>query len=164
MADEILWLVNGREVGRSAPVKAIATLDIPYEKGTIEAVAYKNGAECGRSSLHTVGTPAKLSVTPETIALKADNRDLCYFDITITDANGDRIPDAKTKLRCIVNGGSLLGIFSGDPANDDQYGSDTCHAYEGRAVAIVRASRPGNVRLIVLSEELASASASVKAE
>ena len=164
VADEIQWLVNGREVGRSAPVKAIATLDIPYEKGTIEAVAYKNGAECGRSSLHTVGTPAKLSVTPETTALKADNRDLCYFDITITDANGDRIPDAKNKLRCIVNGGSLLGIFSGDPANDDQYGSDTCHAYEGRAVAIVRASRPGNVRLIVLSEELASASASVKAE
>ena len=164
VADEIVWYVNGREVGRSAPVKAIATMDIPYEKGTIEAVAYKNGTECGRSSLHTVGTPAKLAVTPETTALKADNRDLCYFDITITDAKGDRIPDAKNKLRCIVNGGSLLGIFSGDPANDDQYGSDTCHAYEGRAVAIVRASRPGDVRLIVMSDGLASASSSVKAE
>ena len=57
-----------------------------------------------------------------------------------------------------------MGIFSGAPSNDDQYGSDFCHAYEGRAVAIVRASRPGDVRLIVLSEGLVSVSASVTAE
>ncbi len=164
VADEIVWFVNGREVGRSTPVKAIATLDIPYEKGTIEVVAYKNGAECGRSALHTVGTATKLSVVPETATLKADNRDLCYFDITITDANGDRIPDAQNQLRCLVTGGTLLGIFSGDPANDDQYGSDTCHAYEGRAVAIVRANKPGQVRLLVLSDGLASDRGIVTAE
>ena len=164
MADEIVWLVNGREVGRSTPVKAIATLDIPYEKGTIEAVAYQNGIECGRSSLHTVGTAANLSVVPETNTLKADNRDLCYFDITITDENGDRIPDAKNQLRCLVTGGTLMGVFSGDPANDDQYGSDTCHAYEGRAVAIVRANRPGTVKVLVLSDGLASDCGTVVAE
>ena len=164
VADEILWLVNGREVGRSTPVKAIATMDIPYEKGTVEAIAYKNGVECGRSALHTVGAVSKITVLPETDRLQADNRDLCYFDITVADANGNRIPDAKNQLRCLVTGGSLLGVFSGDPANDDQYGSDTCHAYEGRAVAIVRANRPGKVNVVVLSEGLASGHGTVTAE
>ena len=164
MADEIAWYVNGREVGRSVPVKAIATMDIPYEKGEISVIAYKNGAECGRSSLHTVGTASRIAVTPETDSLKADNRDLCYFDISIVDMNGERIPDAKTPLRCLVTGGTLLGVFSGDPANEDQYGSDACHAFEGRAVAIVRTDRPGKVNVMVLSEDLASGYASVMAE
>ena len=138
--------------------------DIPYEKGTVEAIAYKNGVECGRSALHTVGAVSKITVLPETDRLQADNRDLCYFDITVADANGNRIPDAKNQLRCLVTGGSLLGVFSGDPANDDQYGSDTCHAYEGRAVAIVRANRPGKVNVVVLSEGLASGHGTVTAE
>ena len=150
-------LVEGRKC-------IIGGVDIPYEKGEITAVAYKNGAECGRSSLRTVGAASAITVTPETDSLKADGRDLCYFDISIADASGDRIPDAKNPLRCLVQGGSLLGVFSGDPANDDRYGSDTCHAYEGRAVAIVRASKPGRVSVVVLSEGLASGFAAVTAE
>ena len=38
------------------------------------------------------------------------------------------------------------------------------HAYEGRAVAIVRANQPGNVKVLVLSDGLASASATVTAQ
>ena len=57
-----------------------------------------------------------------------------------------------------------MGIFSGDPANDDQYGSDTCHAYEGRAVAIVMADRPGTVRLTVESPGLADGCDTVRAD
>lgn len=163
-ADEIVWYVNGREVGKSVPEKAIATMDIPYEKGEISVIAYKNGAECGRSSLQTVGSPAAVKVAAETDSLTADNRDLCYFDITITDADGSRIPDAKNALYCSVEGGSLMGIFSGDPKNDDRYGSNACHAFEGRAVAIVRTNKPGQVRITVISDGLAAGSASVTAE
>jgi beta-galactosidase len=164
VADEIVWFVNGREVGRSVPEKAIATLEIPYEKGEISVIAYKNGAECGRSSLHTVGAPAALRVEAETQTLKADNRDLCYFDITLVDANGDRVPHVKNELHCAVEGGTLMGIFSGDPANDDQYGSPVCHAFEGRAVAIVRTATPGDVTLTVISDGLKTGIATVTAE
>ena len=164
VADEIVWFVNGREVGRSTPVKAIATLDIPYEKGEISVIAYKDGTECGRSSLHTVGAPAAIRVEAESQTLKADHRDLCYFDIFITDANGDRIPHAKDELHCAVEGGTLMGIFSGDPANDDQYGSSVCHAYEGRAVAIVRTNTPGEVTVTVIADGLKTGLATVVAE
>jgi len=126
-------------------------------------IAYKNGEECGRSSLRTVGAPAGIRVEPETASLAADNRDLCYFDITVTDADGNRIPDAKNEVHCAVKGGTLMGIFSGDPANEDRYGSDTCHTFEGRALAIVRTNTPGEVRVTVVGHGLCPGSAAVTA-
>ena len=163
-ADEIVWYLNGREVGRSTPVEATVRLEIPYEKGELAVTAYKNGEICGSSFLHTVGQPTQVLVEAETPAIRADARDLCYFDITIADENGHRVPDQKSLLRASVEGGKLLGIFSGDPANDDQYGSDTCHAYEGRAVAIVMTDQFGTVRLTVTSPGLADGCDTVRAD
>ena len=163
-ADEIVWFLNGREIGRSTPIESIATLDILYEKGELAVVAYKNNEICGTSCLHTAGKPTQVLVKAESSTFKADARDLCYFDITIADENGHRVPDAKPLLHATVEGGKLLGIFSGDPANEDQYGSDTCHAYEGRAIAIVMTDQPGNIKLTVTSQGLLDGSHMIKAE
>lgn len=162
-ADEIEWILNGNCLGRSTTVQAISTIDIPYEPGTLEAIAYKNGNVVGRSSLRTVGEAASLKVVPESTSFKADNRDLCYFDITITDKDGNRVPNAQNELVCLVDGGELMGIFSGDPKNEDEYTSRVCHAFEGRAVAIVRTKNEGKVTLTVGSTGLLSGSATASA-
>lgn len=162
-ADEVEWFINGRSLGRSKPEKAIAYMDVPYEKGELSVVSYKDGGEWGRAALHTVGKPNGVSVAAETGEINADNRDLCYFDISVVDEKGDRVPDAKTRLTCIVEGGELMGIFSGDPKNEDQYGSDVCHAFEGRAVAIVRTAKPGEVTITVGGEGLIAGSCRIKA-
>ncbi len=163
-ADEVVWFVNGVEVGKSVPVKAIATLDIPYEKGEVSVIATKNGVEVGRSALHTVGEAAMITVMPETMELTADGRDLCYIDISLTDASGDRIPDDRRQISCMVEGGILLGVLSGDPANEDQYGSDTCHLYEGRALAVVAADTAGFVKVTVTAEGVCAGTAVVAAK
>ncbi len=163
-ADEIVWFLNGREIGRSTPVEAIATMEIPYEKGELAVVAYKNNEICGTSCLHTAGMSTQVLVKAESSTFKADARDLCYFDITIADENGHRVPDAKSLLHATVEGGKLLGIFSGDPANEDQYGADSCHAYEGRAIAIVMTDQPGNIKLTVTSQGLLDGSHMIKSE
>jgi beta-galactosidase len=111
-----------------------------------------------------VGKAAAVKVEAESTSLKADNRDLCYFDITVTDENGDRIPDAAHELQCLVEGGTLMGIFSGDPCNEDAYGSDTCHAFQGRALAIIRTNTPGEIKVTVRSLSLTAGFASVIAE
>ncbi len=162
-ADEIEWYLNDKLVGRSQTVKAVATLDIPYEKGVLSVIAYKNGKECGRSSLHSVGSPHSIKIIPETNEIKADGRDLCYFDIYVTDSNGDRIPDSKSELCCIVDGGELLGIFSGDPKNEDNYGTNICHAFEGRAVAVVKTKTSGELTITVGADKLNSGKATIKA-
>ena len=73
-------------------------MDIPYEPGEISVIAYKDGRVVGTSALHTVGEAAAVSLVPERAEFAADRRDLCYIDVTVTDKNGERIPDAKTEL------------------------------------------------------------------
>ena len=113
------------------------------------AVAYKNGAEVNRYSLYTTNSASRIVVTPEAKEFLADNRDLCYFDISITDDVGRLIADAQSEVFCEVAGGELLGIYSGDPCNEDQFTSNVCHTYRGRALAVVRATTPGEVALTV---------------
>ena len=163
-AEEIVWYLNGRELGSSKPEKGIATMDIPYEKGTLSVKALKNGVVCGESSLHTVGEAAQISVEAERTEFTADNLDLCYFRITIQDENGDRVTEAGNELTCLVEGGELMGIFSGDPINEDVYGSNRCHAFDGRALAIVRTKTPGKVTVTVGANGLKTGAASAEAK
>lgn len=162
-ADEVEWFINGRSLGRSEAVKNIAYMDVPYEKGELSVISYKNGEKHGEASLKTVGMAAKLVVVPEKNELRADNRDLCYFDITVTDENGERVPDAIIEISCITDNCELLGIFSGDPKNCDQYGSNICHTFEGRAVAIVKTDCPGEAKITVGGRKISSGSATVSA-
>lgn len=155
-ADKVEWYINGRMVGESVPEKCVARIDTTYEKGNICAIAYKNGAEYAKASLHTTGQPAAINVVPEQEWFVADNRDLCYFDISVADSEGRLISEAENELTCLVQGGELLGIFSANPCSEDCFTSNTCHAFKGRALAVVRTDRKGNVGVLVYGEKLAS--------
>lgn len=162
-ADEVEFRLNGRSLGKASAEKMIARMDVAYEPGCLEAIAYRNGEETGRSKLETTGEAARLLLVSERAEITADNRDLVYADVTITDAQGKRIPAAKTSLRCTVEGGELMGFFSADPANEDEYGSSECHAFKGRAVAVVRAAQPGAIRITVSADGLPEATAEITA-
>ena len=158
-ADEVEFILNGKKIARVKPEKCIASVDIAYEKGELTAVAYKGRAEQSRSVLVTTGDPAKVVAEPEKAAFVADGRDLAYFDIYIVDKNG-RVCDSDREISCIVDGGELLGVYSGEPANTDEYGTNRCHAFHGRALAVVRAAYPGEVTITVGSDGLHASSAS----
>lgn len=164
VADEVKFTLNGKVVGTAKTESGIASLDIPYERGVLKAEAIKGGKVVGNATLKTVGEPNKIHVIPEKDCFSADRRDLCYFQIIIEDEEGNRIPDSKAELSCIVDGAELMCIFSGDPKNEDQYTSNKCHAFEGRALAVVRTANAGDVRIVVGADGLKSGVATVKAE
>ena len=163
-SDEIAWTLNGRALGRTVPEKAVAALEVPYEPGVLTATAYKNGEPCGEASLRTVGRASQVLVRAEMPAFRADGLDLCFFGVTVADESGARVPYAAQELHASVSGGELLAFFSGDPANEDAYGSDTCHAFDGCALAVVRTRTPGDVTVTVVSRALAAGSDTVTAE
>lgn len=163
-ADKIVWYVNDAPVGESVPEKGVASIETVYQKGSITAVAFKEGTECGRYTLCTTGSAAAIDVTAEKASFAADRRDLCYFDISIVDAQGRVVNEAQNEIACTVMNGELLAIFSGDPRNEDQYTSNRCHAFKGRAVAVVRTNTPGTVGVKVYSDGLAAGYACAKAE
>ena len=163
-ADEIVWLLNEKEIGRSIPHKAIASLETVYEKGDLTAVSYKNGKEINKYTLSSTDVASKIVVAPEKSKFTADNRDLCYFNIFITDNEGKLIADDGSEISCEVTGGTLMGIFGGNPCNEDQFTSNKCHVYRGRALAIVRTDKKGEVSINVSSDNLISGVAKAEAK
>ncbi len=163
-ADEIVFLLNGKRVGTSKPEKAIAALDIPYEPGEVTAIAYKNGEMVGRHSLKTTGAPYKVELKPEKDTLVGDNRDLVFVKVTIVDMEGNRVARSEPELTAIVDGGELVAFFGANPANEDDYTTGRAHAFDGRALAVIRAKNPGSVTLTVGTPGLGTGYVTVMAE
>ncbi len=156
-ADEVEFILNGKSFGK-APVKEnTASMDIRYEKGTLKVITYKNGNAITDAVLNTVNKAEKITVIPDKMILRADNRDLCYLEIFITDCDGNRVPQADNKLRCECTGGELMCIYGANPANEDDYSDNSCHAFEGRALAVIRSRTPQIINLKISSDKLQSA-------
>lgn len=64
-ADEIVFYLNGSEVARTKPDKAIAVAHIPYDTGELTVKAYRNGEKESEFALKTVGEAVKIKVVPE---------------------------------------------------------------------------------------------------
>ena len=56
-----------------------------------------------------------------------------------------------------------MSVFSGNPANEDDYSSNKCHVFGGRALAIIRTKTPGIVNICVKSKNLKCGWATVTA-
>lgn len=163
-ADEAEFFLNGESVGKGTFEKLIASCDVPYQPGVVEAVVYKNGEEIGRASLKTVGAAAGLTAAADRPIIAGDGQDLSYVALTIVDAEGNRVPYETNLINIEVIGGRLAGIGSGNPCTTENYGTPYCKAYEGRAMAAIIADEPGTVTVKVTSEGLAGCEIEIVAE
>ena len=75
--------------------------------------------------------------------------------VRVTDTEGVTVDSFSDALYCKVEGGELLGFFSGDPKNEDQYGSYSCHAFGGEAVLIIRTKEKGEITVYVHGKDIA---------
>ncbi len=134
--DEIELILNGKSLGRKAAGEAvgfITTYEVVYTPGTLEAIAYENGAPIGRTALQTAGPAARLQLAPEI------GTELIYVPITVTDAADIPVTDEAHTLSCSVSGNAvLLGFGSGDPKPKYNYTDNIAEAFHGRALAILK--------------------------
>ena len=129
-----------------------------YQPGTLEAVAYENGAALSRHSLSTVRADSagvRVDVEP---AEGLPVREMIYADISLTDKDGTCLP-AKAGLTAAVTGdGVLEELGSGDPKPLTGYTGGVSALFHGRALAIIRTTREhGRVTLSVTAEGYATA-------
>ena len=168
-ADEVEVLVNGVSAG-SKPAGAAAknkvSFEVSYQPGTIEAVSYCGGQETGRTHLHTSGPPARLSLSADRPALRAEFGDLAYVTVEIQDGQGNRVPCAEAVVTLEVSGaGDLLAIGTANPISEEQYVGSQRQAWQGRLMAVVRASgQPGSITLTAQVEGLPAAEIELRAQ
>lgn len=152
-ADEVRFVLNGRGAGCARVEKLEATLDIPYEPGILEAFAVRNGKTVASCRLETVGEAAAVTAEADRAQIRADRQDLSYIALTLVDSQGRRVPYEDREIHVEVTGaGRLAGMGSGNPCTEEGFGTPSCRAYEGRAMAAVTALGPGEIRVRVRAE------------
>lgn len=145
-ADEVAFVLNGKELARSRVGNDrayLATAELPYQRGVLEAVALVGGQEVARCQLTTASAPVRVE-----LAVDDGASDLVFVDITIVDAKGQINPLSDVEVTVDVAGPALLqALGSARPDADGQFRLQSCTTYEGRALAALRPTGAGRVDL-----------------
>ena len=161
-AAQVELLLNGKSVGKqSMKNNCLFTFHVPYENGTLEAVAYDaSGKEMGRCALKTAEAETVLQAVPEETQVKPGH--LCFIRLQYADAQGIVKPAERGLLDVTVEGGKLVGLGSACPFYELDYRGSKADTYYGEALAIVEAGSEGTVTLTATDGKLtASTSISI---
>jgi beta-galactosidase len=144
-AEEVELFLNGKSVGTDklhADASPIS-FKVPFEPGTLKAVAKSGGKVVATQELKTAGKPARIifvADSPNT-PLTPDWNDVRYVTATLVDDAGTRIPDSTTVIHFEASGPAVIvAVDNGNFTDHDPYQATQRKVYYGNALALVRAT------------------------
>ncbi|WP_457100606.1 glycoside hydrolase family 2 TIM barrel-domain containing protein [Microbacterium sp. P5_E9] len=153
-ADEVELLLDRISLGVAAVggEKAFrARFETEYRPGELVAVARRAGVEVGRHAVRTASGAPRLTARAE--AAELDGLD--YVAITLEDESGTVFSDADLLVTVTVDGpGVLAGLAAGLARTEEPLSGSSVTTYDGRALAIVRPTEPGEVTVTVTADGL----------
>jgi len=185
-ADEVELFLNGKSLGRKkrfsdvwempvgrnvSPDRKFATKyrliwQVPYQAGTLKAVAYKEGNQVAMEEVRTAGAPARIVLQPDRRTIRADGDDLSFVTVRIEDKNGNLCPMADNLVRFAVTGaGSIRAVDNGNAATEEPFQADHRKAFSGLALLIVsaEAGKTGTIQVTATAEGLPKAKTEIAA-
>jgi beta-galactosidase len=183
-ADEVELFLNGKSLGRKKrfsdpwkmPVghnvsdtekfvtKYRLIWQVPYQPGTLKAVAYSNGKQVAEQEIRTAGVPARIKLVADRKIIDADGDDLSYLTVRIEDKDGNLCPLADNLVNFNVTGaGEIAGVDNGNAATTEPFHADHRKAFNGLALLILRSRpEPGTIHVIATADGLAQAQVDVQ--
>ena len=156
-AEEVELVLNGKSVGRQRLADCrgrIMNWELPYEPGTLTALARNNGQLVAEHTLTTPGEPVELRLTPSTPELIADGLDVLCVEAARLDAEGILVPGCGKKVTFEVEGPAVnAGVASGDVVSDELWQGDTRSTWNGRCILLVRAGRSSGEVVVTAKAE-----------
>jgi beta-galactosidase len=134
---------------------------VPFEPGTLKAVAKSQGKIVATDELKTAGKPARIVFTADSPAtpLTPDWNDVRTVTATLVDAAGTRIPDSTTVVHFAASGpASIIAVDNGNMMDHDPFRATQRKLYFGNALALLRAKgSSGKVTVTASAEGVPSA-------
>lgn len=166
-ADEVELFLNDKSLGKKQVRKdgGAANWKVPYQPGTLKAVATTNRKEVATEILRSAGKPAKIALIADTQSLGTTFDDVAHIEIQLHDENGTLVPTAADLVQFSVTGpGKIIGVDSGNIMSTERFQASERKAYQGRALAILRATEGGKITLTATVEGLPPASVELTAK
>ena len=136
---EVELFLNGKSLGKQQYKDEQLVWQVPYEAGTIKAVAYKNGEEVATKAFTTADKPAKLNISADKVVMNANGRDVIHFEVDITDKNNVFVPNANIPIHIKLEGpAEIIGTDNGDPLDVSDYKTPNRRTFNGKALYMIQ--------------------------
>jgi beta-galactosidase len=159
--DEAELFLNGTSLGRKtkgANEYRLRWDDVVYAPGELRVIAYKSGKSWAVDTVKTTGAPSRVLLSSDRGGVTADRKDLAFVTVTIADAAGLQVPRSKNPVVFTISGpGEVVAVDNGDATSHAPFQAMDVKAYNGLALAIIRATGLGPITLTASSEGLAPA-------
>jgi beta-galactosidase len=159
--DEAELYLNGKSLGRKKlePFQyRFRWDDVIYQPGELRVVVYKKGKKWASDTVKTTGEPRKISLKPDRSTIAGDGRDLSFVTLALADNEGLTVPRSKNLIQFEISGpGEIIATDNGDSTDMVPFRSKERKAFNGLALAIVKAKRgqSGKITVKAKSEGLA---------
>jgi len=167
-ADEVELFLNGKSKGvRKKNDEDLHVMwRFPFTAGKLKAVSRKNGKIVKETVMETAGPAAKINLDPDREILKANNKDLSFVSVKITDQEGHLVPNANHNISFHLEGnGEIYGVASGDPTNHQSFKGKEHRALNGKCLVIIKSgNQKGDLKLTASAEGLKKTSVIIKLE
>ena len=161
---EVDLLLNGKSLG-SKPLAVDASprnWRVTWEAGTLQAVC-PNGA--ARDELRTAGKPVAVVLQVDRPGLMTTWDDVAYVTAAVVDEHGVVVPSADHRVTFEVTGpGAVVAVDNQDIASHEPFQGNVRSAFQGRCIAIVRASAAGRIAVSANAASLKAGSVSLEAK
>ncbi len=156
--DEAELFLNSKSLGikkMSDFKNRTITWEVPFQSGTLKAIARTSGKALASYELKTTGVPTQIIAKSDVESLKGDKQDLAHVYVTLCDEVGNTVYSAENKITCDVTGPvRILGMEDSNPRNIEDYKDNSQNAYHGKLLiylqsldkpgrAVVKLSSPG---------------------
>jgi len=131
---------------------------VPFTSGTLKAISRTAGKEVLVKEVKTAGAPARLVVTADRSAIKADGNDLSFLTVDVVDSSGVIVPNADNLVKFQIEGsGTIVGVDNGDPVSHESFKAPQRKAFHGKCLVVVQSGdKPGIVKLMASADGLTS--------
>jgi beta-galactosidase len=140
------------------------TWNVPFEPGSLTAIATSNGKQVASDEVRTAGQPRAVTLATGTRTITADGTSVAFLTAEIVDGHGVVVPGAGNLIHLDVNGpGTLAGVDNGREENPQGYQAPQVAAWNGKALAVVASTRqPGTITVTATCAGLTPARAALR--
>lgn len=156
-ADEVELFLNGESLGAKSNKRQMnLSWDVPYQVGTLKAVAKTNGEIVVEQFLNTASEPSKIQILADKKTLIADGESCVHLEVNILDKNGNFVPYADNLVQFKISGPAInIGIDNGDPLDLNSTKINQRNAFNGKCLMILQSTQhEGDIKVEAYSEGL----------
>ena len=159
--------LNGQSLGsKPKPADDAPRLwEVRFAPGRIAATCRNGGLVKSMDELRTAGRPTKIRFAADQAKLKPGWDNVAFLTATVVDARGVPVPRASNRISFQVSGpGVVAAVDNADLASHEPFQASTRSAFEGRCVAIIRATGAGPIRVTASSSGLSSSTVALEGQ